>query len=159
QRGGLRGTRFGPSSLLFGGATMKHFAVIPVKHNSERVENKNFRPFFGEKSLLDLKVEQLQDSGVYTEIFISSDSVLAADCAKKYGVKHLERSRWYCDNSTPWSEVIVEVISKLPVHEGDAVSWCLVTSPLFHDFGRAVRQFDSLESKYNGLFAVSRLNR
>lgn len=138
---------------------MKHFAVIPVKQHSERVENKNFRSFLGEKSLLDYKVEQLQKSGVYSDIFISSDSIRAADCAKKYGIQHVERSVRYCDNLTPWSEVIVEVISKLPVEEGDAISWCHVTSPLFHDFGRAARKFDALEPQYNGLFTVAPLNR
>src|SRR5215204_2227894 len=138
---------------------MKHFAVIPVKHHSERVENKNFRPFLGDKSLLDLKVEQLQQSGVYTDIFISSDSSRAADCAKKYGVKHIERPRRYCDNLTPWSDVIVEVISKIPIADSDALSWCHVTSPLFFDFANAVGKFDALSDasvpKYNGLFAVA----
>jgi CMP-N-acetylneuraminic acid synthetase len=142
---------------------MKHFAVIPVKHHSERVENKNFRPFLDDKSLLDLKVEQLQKSGVYTDIFISSDSGRAGDCAKKYGIQLLERSRRFCDNLTPWSEVIVEVISKLPIEDSDAVSWCHVTSPLFYDFAHAASKFDALSDasvpKYNGLFAVARLNR
>ncbi len=138
---------------------MRHFAVIPVKNHSERVENKNFRPFFDGRSLLELKVEQVQKSGLFTDIFISSDSGKAADCAKKYGIQHVERSRRYCDNLTPWSEVIVEVISKLPVKEDDVISWCHVTSPLFSDFERAVAKFDALEPEYNGLFAVSKLNR
>lgn len=33
--------------------------AIPLKTNSERVENKNLRPFIGEKSLFDIKAEQL----------------------------------------------------------------------------------------------------
>jgi CMP-N-acetylneuraminic acid synthetase len=138
---------------------MKHFAVIPVKHSSERVDNKNFRPFFGGKSLLELKIEQLQTSGVYTDIFLSSDSPVARECAKKYGVRFIERLPRFCDNSTPWSDVIVEVVSSVPIEDGDALSWCHVTSPLYSDFGSAVRRFEDLPRKYNGLYAVSRLSR
>ena len=32
------------------------YAVIPVKHKSERVKNKNFRPFIDNKSILDIKM-------------------------------------------------------------------------------------------------------
>ncbi|MEQ1879244.1 MAG: hypothetical protein ABL958_21590 [Bdellovibrionia bacterium] len=138
---------------------MKHFAVIPVKHHSERVENKNFRPFFEGRSLLELKIEQLRKSGVYSDIFISSDSALAEECAALHGVQHLARPKLFCESGTPWSQVIVEVVSKLPVQDEDAVSWCHVTSPLFWDFERAARTFDSLGPDYNGLFAVARLNR
>ena len=138
---------------------MKHVAVIPVKHNSERVENKNFRPFLHGQSLLELKIEQLRKSGVYSDIYVSSDSELARECAAKNDVKHIDRAKRFCENGTPWSQVIVEVVSNLPAGDQDAVSWCHVTSPLFGDFERAARTFDSLGPDYNGLFAVARLNR
>jgi CMP-N-acetylneuraminic acid synthetase len=138
---------------------VSHFAVIPVKHCSERFENKNFRPFLGGKSLLETKIEQLQKCGAYTDIFISSDSPTARECAKRYGVRFLERSPRLCDNSIPWSEVIVEVVSSTPIGDDDALSWCHVTSPLYSDFKSAVRRFDDMPREFNGLFAVSRLNR
>jgi N-acylneuraminate cytidylyltransferase len=139
---------------------MAHFAVVPVKHRSERVANKNFRPFLDNgKSLLDFKIEQLQESGVYSDIFISSDSPSARECAKRCGVRFLERSARACDPNTSWSEVIVEVVESTPIGGEDALSWCHVTSPLFRDFKKAVSQFDDLPVEYNGLFTVARLNR
>ena len=44
---------------------MKTVAVIPVKHESERVKQKNFRPFDGERSLLDIKIDQLKISNIF----------------------------------------------------------------------------------------------
>jgi CMP-N-acetylneuraminic acid synthetase len=138
---------------------MRHYAVIPVKHQSDRLDGKNFRPFVEGKSLLDLKVEQLQRSGVYSEIFISSDSPLARESARVHGVNFLERPPRFCNNAIPWSEVIVQVVSSVAMAEDDALSWCHVTSPLFADFASAARRFEALPREYNGLFAVARLNR
>ena len=53
---------------------MKIVAVIPVKHTSERVKSKNFRPFYDGKSLLDIKIEQLMNTTNISDIYISSDS-------------------------------------------------------------------------------------
>ena len=50
------------------------FAVIPVKKNSDRVSNKNFRPIFKNQSLLDIKIQQIDKSKLIKKIFISSDS-------------------------------------------------------------------------------------
>ena len=36
-----------------------NIAIIPVKHESERVKNKNFRNFYKNFSLLEIKIKQL----------------------------------------------------------------------------------------------------
>ena len=35
-------------------------AIIPIRKNSQRIKNKNFRKFFNNKSLLEIKIEQLK---------------------------------------------------------------------------------------------------
>lgn len=45
---------------------MKKIAIIPAKSNSSRIENKNFRPFYNGKSLLEIKVEQCIGSASLT---------------------------------------------------------------------------------------------
>jgi CMP-N-acetylneuraminic acid synthetase len=60
---------------------MRTVAVIPVKHESERVKQKNFRPFDGDRSLLDIKIDQLKKAKIFDEIYISSDSPEARKCS------------------------------------------------------------------------------
>ena len=45
-------------------------AIIPVKHKSERVKNKNFRPFYENLSLLEIKIKQLLSNKIFDKIFL-----------------------------------------------------------------------------------------
>ena len=38
----------------------KIVAIIPIRKNSQRIKNKNFKKFFKNKSLLEIKIEQLK---------------------------------------------------------------------------------------------------
>ena len=59
-----------------------NIAIIPVKHESERVKNKNFRIFYKNLSLLEIKIKQLISSKAYDKIIISSNSYHAKQLAK-----------------------------------------------------------------------------
>ncbi len=139
---------------------MKLVAVIPVKHSSERVNSKNFREFFEDQSLLEIKIIQLLQSKVFDEIYISSDSSEAEKMAKEYKVKFLKRDVSLCNNITAWSEVIYEVIKSLPENDNVHVAWCHTTSPIFSNFKDATNKYLELckEEDYNGLIAVSKCN-
>ncbi len=135
------------------------YAVIPVKGNSERVISKNFRPFADGISLTELKVQQTVASGVFGDVFISSDSEEAAVIAKKYGVSFIRRDAAYCNNQIPWSDVIHHVVESLPVADDDSVCWSHSTSPLFWQFREAVATYESnFAQGFNGLVAVTGLN-
>lgn len=136
---------------------MRTIAVIPVKHKSERVKKKNFRPFDGDRSLLDIKIEQLKQANCFDEIYISSDSPEAEKSSLRTGVKFIERDISLCDNITPWSEVIFEVVKSIPEPDDTHVAWCHTTSPLFNLFRECLERYHSnLNSgKENGLVAVS----
>ena len=60
--------------------------IIPVRKNSKRLKNKNFINFFNQKSLLEIKIEQLKKIKYIDRIVISSDSLKAQKIAKKYKV-------------------------------------------------------------------------
>ena len=135
------------------------YAVIPVKGNSERVISKNFRPFADGISLTELKVQQTVASGVFADVFISSDSEEAAVIAKKYGVSFIRRDTAYCNNQIPWSDVIHHVVESLPVANDDSICWSHSTSPLFWKFREAVNTYEgNFAQGFNGLVGVTRLN-
>lgn len=136
---------------------MKTVAIIPVKHTSERVKQKNFRPFDGDRSLLDIKIEQLKTANVFDEIYISSDSPDAKKCSEVHGVKFIQRDISLCNNVTPWSDVIFEVVNSIPVSDDTHIAWCHTTSPLFDLFNSCLKRYYlNLDTgQENGLVAVS----
>lgn len=138
---------------------MRSYAVIPVKGNSERVQSKNFREFVDGMSLTELKLRQLVESGVFEDVFISSDADQADALARKYGVTFLRRDPAFCNNVVPWSDVIHHVADSLPIQDEDALCWSHTTSPLFSGFREAVETFRRVQDEgYDGLVTVARLN-
>ena len=136
---------------------MKTVAVVPVKHTSERVKQKNFRPFDGDKSLLDIKIEQLKASDAFDEIYISSDSPDAKKCCELHGAKFISRDISLCNNVTPWSDVIFEVVNSIPEPDNTHIAWCHTTSPLFDLFKSCLKRYylNLDNGQENGLVAVS----
>ena len=61
-------------------------AIIPIRKNSQRIKNKNFRKFFNNKSLLEIKIEQLKKVKLIDKMVVSSDSKKAEQISRKYGV-------------------------------------------------------------------------
>ena len=62
-------------------------AVIPVRQGSQRVKNKNFKPFAG-KSLLEHKIEVIKKLPV-NDIIINTDSEIAIEIAKKNSINYI----------------------------------------------------------------------
>ena len=136
---------------------MKTVALIPVKHESERVKQKNFRPFHENKSLLDIKINQLKKANIFDEIYISSDSPDAKKSSELHDVKFIQRDISLCNNITPWSDVIFEVVNSIPESNDAHIAWSHTTSPLFNLFNDCLeRYFLNLDAgTHNGLVAVS----
>lgn len=140
---------------------MKKVAVIPVKENSERVIDKNFRNFINGMSLLEFKIKQLQESSVFNTIYVSSDSDKAKIIAEKTGAVFIRRDDYFCNNLTPWSDVIVNVLESLPENDSTIVAWCHTTSPTFDKYQDAMTRFEQSQSeniKFDGLIAVEPIN-
>ena len=136
---------------------MKCVAVVPVKAQTERVENNNFREFTPGLSLLEHKLIQLKNADCFLDIFVSSDSKEAEAIAKKVGVQFVLREKYLCNNVVPWSDVIFNVVKSLPVSDNTFIAWCHTTSPLFNRYSEAL---DVLAASINedGLCAVERCN-
>lgn len=125
-------------------------AIIPVKHNSERVKSKNFRGFHDGKSLLEIKIDQIRKSGLCEKIYISSNSPDAERMAGELEVGFVRRDDALCNNIVPWSDVVVGILEGMPIPNEAGVLWCHVTSPLFSNFEGMVNalkgqsEFDSV---------------
>ena len=72
-------------------------ALIPVRKNSQRLKNKNFLKFFKNKSLLEIKIQQLKQINYIDKIVVSSDSKKAAEIAKKNNVFFHKRKKVFCE--------------------------------------------------------------
>lgn len=113
---------------------MRVVAVIPAKGSSSRVPDKNFRHFYNEKSLLEIKIKQCKESSVFDAIYVSSDDERAKIIAENNEVNYVARDGRLCLDSTPWHEVLEGVLNSIPEADDVWVAWCPVTSPLFQRY-------------------------
>lgn len=127
--------------------------IIPVKSNSERVRNKNFRSFYKELSLTDILIKKLLNTFEGRDIYLSCDDVEKKKLCDKYGINFLLRDKQLIYNKTPMSKVITEVVKQIPGN--DDIMWCLVTDPLFDDYGGCYKKWQEIkDSKYDSLVVV-----
>ena len=83
-------------------------AVVTVRKGSQRVKNKNLKPF-SKKNLLIHKILTLKKIKELDEIIINTNSNEAIQIAKKLKVSFFKRDEYYassnCSNSEFWSNV------------------------------------------------------
>ncbi|WP_289422251.1 cytidylyltransferase domain-containing protein [Thomasclavelia cocleata] len=107
----------------------KILAIIPARCGSKGVLDKNIKLLAG-KPLLAYSIECAQESNIFSDIIVSTDSEKYATIAKDYGasVPFLRSSKTASDTASSLS-VILEVLGRLP-HQYDIVILLQPTSPL-----------------------------
>ena len=135
---------------------MRIVAVIPVKKVSERVPSKNFRQFFEDESLFSILLSKLRRVDNLDEIYVSTDNDEVMDGTNIAGTTFLPRAAQYCNNVTPWSEVIHHVVGSLPEPDDTHIMWCHATLPLFDRYNQALLHYKDVWGKdgINGLVAA-----
>ena len=78
-------------------------AVVAVRAGSQRVPNKNIRPF-GDTTLLDLKLNVLKNTSGLNEIIVNTDSKDMIEIARKHGVSYMKRDRYFASSEATNSE-------------------------------------------------------
>lgn len=131
-------------------------AVIPAKSNSTRVPNKNFRDFYKGQSLLEIKIKQCLESGVFDTVYVSSDTEQAKEIAEKFGAEFVLRDRRLCLDETPWSEVLVGVLDSLQEDENTLIAWAPLTSPMFDRFSDAFDKIKASE-EFDSVMTITKL--
>ena len=105
---------------------------IPAQGASQRIPEKNFRPFHNDESLLEIAVKKLLKTISPRNIYVSSDSSKANDICQDLGVNFISRSDSLLGNTIKQKDLFEHFIQHTP--ESKYVGWIQVTDPLFLDY-------------------------
>ena len=104
-------------------------ALVPVRSGSERVSNKNIRPFAG-SNLLEIKVKQLLRIKEIDEVCVNSDSDEMLEIAERLGATPIKRDSKFATSSVPMNDVYENLAANM---DCEHVLYTNVTSPLVTD--------------------------
>lgn len=128
-------------------------ALIPVRAGSERVTEKNIRPFAG-SSLLQIKIEQLQRISGIDEIVVNSDCAIMLELARSLGATAVARDPEFASSAIPMNEVWHHLAV---VTDCDDIIYTNCTNPLISDksYSSAIEAYHSLSEEYDSLTTVN----
>ena len=139
------------------GADPRIVALVPMRHSSERVKGKNYRPLGG-KPLFHHIVDTLRAVPEVSEIVIDTDSpLIAEDVAEAFPeVRVLERPEHLLGGEVPMTDVLAHDIS---VVEADVLRQTHSTNPFLSSatITDALERFLAGENDCDSAFGVTRL--
>ena len=123
-------------------------ALIPVRKGSERVINKNIKPF-GDSSLLELKISTLKKIDNINDIVVNSDCDSMLGIAKDMGVSTYKREDYYASSKVNNSEYFEHVASNT---DAEWIMYAPVTCPFIKvaTYNHAIEKFFA-NTKYDSL--------
>ena len=144
---------------------MKVSIILPIRKGSQRVKNKNIRPFSKEgKSLTELKIIELLKIKNVAEIIVTTNYEEAIDqieAITKDNPKVIidRRPEHLCKSST----AVKDLIEYMPtITEGDHILWLHVTSPFVkaEDYEKAIEDyFKALKNGYDSIMSVTEIKQ
>lgn len=135
---------------------------LPTRKGSERVKNKNTRPFAGiEGGLVENKLRQLLATKLIDEIIFSSNDEMCMEVASRYKadsrLKIILRPEELCQSSTDLQDLICYVPT---VTDAKHILWGHVTTPLTgaEQYDEGIKLYlDKLDEGYDSLLGVKEL--
>ncbi|MCF7791169.1 MAG: acylneuraminate cytidylyltransferase family protein [Victivallales bacterium] len=131
-------------------------ALIPIKENSERVKEKNFR-LFNDKPLFEHIIHVLDKTSAIDEIVINTDSrkIILETPKLSHKVKVHERPNELCGDMVSTNKIFAYDLSKT---EADIYIQTHTTNPLLKSetIADALKKFVEIEKKYDSLFTVNK---
>lgn len=129
-------------------------AVILAKSTDYLIENKNYRLFYEEKSLVDILAEKLIKVLPATDIYLSCETEGNRNIAEKWGINFINRDNIYTRYDISNVDVVANVCSSVPTQ--DDILWCTCVEPFFDEYAEVLecwegldkRRFDSLNIVY-----------
>lgn len=128
--------------------------AIPLKTNSVRVPNKNLRPFYGKKSLFDIKAEQLLQVFAPEDIYVSSENPDVERIVGQYGFNFLLRDEALTRCTAVETQIVSSIVNDIPGKSD--IMWVQVTQPLFNEFEALLDLYHCLDAKYDSIAVVKR---
>ena len=125
----------------------KVIAYVGVRGGSKRCPRKNIKPFFGELSLIEVKLRELVKVPELSGIVVSSDDdemLAVAAKYKAYGVRTLKREAFYASDQISHSDYW-EYIAAVAVGDADEVLYAPVTAPFITaaDFSELIQVYQA----------------
>lgn len=137
---------------------MKHklVAILPMRHNSERVIGKNYREFAG-KPLFHHILNSLLACQPIDKIVVDTDSPVIIDQINKLfpGILILERPEHLRDGNIPMNDVLLNTVSQIP---SDFYLQTHSTNPnlTVKSITGAIKKFLEIYPAYDSLFSVTK---
>ena len=127
--------------------TIKGF--ILVRSGSERVLNKNMRPF-ASSNLLEIKIRQLKRIKSLDGIVVNSNDDAMLETARSYGCETVKRDPYYATSEIQPNELYTHLAETFP---GDVLVIANVTCPLIKDdtIERAIQAYKDGIGTYDSL--------
>ena len=129
--------------------------AIPLKTNSERIENKNLRKFSGTSSLFDVKAKQLLSVFDPGDVYVSSENPEVENIVKQYGFNFHLRDLALTKSTAKENQIVKGITDAIPGKPD--IMWVQVTQPLFDEFQNIVDIWRGLDTSYDSLAVVKRI--
>lgn len=128
-------------------------AVILGKAGSIRVPEKNYRPFYNDKSLMDILIEKLIKELDKKDIYLSCEKEEYRSIADNWGINFIHRDEKYTLISTSNVDVVRNVCKDIPYDED--VLWVTPVEPMFDEFHQVLECWKNLDkTEYDSLNVV-----
>jgi len=131
-------------------------ALVPMRHASERVPGKNFRPLAG-RPLFHWVLDMLLSCPVVGDVVVDTDSNVIRDHAARNfpSVRLLRRPAHLCGGDVAMNDVLANTLAQLP---GELFLQTHATNPLLRadTVARAVELFVAGRPGHDSLFGVTR---
>ncbi len=133
-------------------------ALMPMRHSSERVPGKNYRPFGDGRPLFHHMVQVMLECPQIDKIVIDTDSpTVKEQCADKFpSVIVLDRPQHLLGGMTPMNDVLLHDVTQV---ESEFYLQTHSTNPLLtkETLSKAIDQFFANYPIYDSLFSVTRV--
>lgn len=134
-------------------------AIVPMRHSSERVKGKNYRPFAG-APLYSHILKTLLQSKHLSKVYVDTDSNLLMDGVRKDypDVDIIARPQELLGGDVPVNDILQYDVSKI---DADIYLQTHSTNPLLRTetVDRAIEYFLENLEKYDSLFSVTSVQK
>ncbi len=127
-------------------------AIIPAKACSKRVPEKNYRPFAGGLSLVDLCVLKLLKVLPAGSVYLSCEDASKAAVAEDWRINFLPRDIRLADNATSMANYVQGISAGVP--GDDDVLWAQVIDPLFDAYADVLGTWETVRDNHDSLVVV-----
>jgi CMP-N-acetylneuraminic acid synthetase len=133
--------------------------IIPAKRSSTRVPDKNWRPFYNDLNLVEIKIVQLLKAVAPADVFLSTDDISKQSIADKHGIGFLLRKAGLASDDTPWPDALYGIINDTPFGLEEDIAWVEVINPLFDDFAGMLAKWNEVKATHDSIVLAAPLNK